>query len=79
LKNYLASLESIDAEYFSCINRTKGLLKDIFLPAGCNINMSFTLEEFYQFKQMIRDYLNNKPPTDTPFKILKTGNNFSLN
>ncbi|MDR2121009.1 MAG: hypothetical protein LBP64_09100 [Tannerella sp.] len=57
LKKFLNYLESIDVDYYSALNRNKGLAKDIFLPVGdMSVNMAFSVEEFEELKQAIRDY-----------------------
>jgi hypothetical protein len=58
LGQYLAYLDSIDATYYSAINRDKGFKKDIFLQVGDFVNLVFTLSEFEELKQTIRNYLS---------------------
>jgi hypothetical protein len=58
LKKFLNYLESIDADYYSALNRSKGLAKDIYLPVGdMSVNMAFSVAEFEELKQAVRDYL----------------------
>jgi len=59
LKVYLGYLDSIDVAYYSAINRSKGLTKEIILPLGeqVSINLAFTTQEFEALKETIRCYL----------------------
>lgn len=59
LAEYLKELDSIDVEYYAMLNRGKQFSKDIFLPVttGTGVNLSFTVDEFYNFKSMIGNYL----------------------
>jgi hypothetical protein len=60
LKIYLNYLDSIDVAYYSAINRSKGLSKEIILPLGecIAVNLAFTCQEFEVLKKMIRHYLS---------------------
>ncbi|MDR1408561.1 MAG: hypothetical protein LBJ23_11045 [Tannerella sp.] len=58
LKKFLHYLESIDADYYAALNRSKGLAKDLFLPVGdMSVNMAFSVAEFEALKQAVRQYL----------------------
>ncbi|MDR1055461.1 MAG: hypothetical protein LBL90_06475 [Prevotellaceae bacterium] len=61
LAKYLNELDVIDAEYYTALNADKAFCKDIFLPvADTNINLGFSLNEFKEFRERIRNYLNLK-------------------
>jgi len=59
LKMYMDYLESIDVDYYSKINRMKGLSRQIFLQTTNTVTLAFTVAEFEQLKQIILDYLAN--------------------
>jgi hypothetical protein len=56
LSQYLDYLDTIDVVYFSAINRRKGLPKDIFLQHDNVVTLAFTVLEFENLKQTIREY-----------------------
>jgi hypothetical protein len=60
LKKYLETLNSIDAGYYSAVNRKKGLAKVIIIPLSDNgmTHLGFTEQEFETLKETIRNYLN---------------------
>lgn len=73
LADYLAVLESIDAEYYASVNAKKQLEKQIFLPVtGTNIDICFTFVEFNELKKVIKQYLK---PT---FKFVTTAINTDI-
>lgn len=58
LEKFLNYLDAIDPSHYAAINRKKGMAKDIFLPVGdLSVNMAFSVAEFEELKQLVRDYL----------------------
>ncbi|MDR0538123.1 MAG: hypothetical protein LBH04_08830 [Tannerellaceae bacterium] len=59
LRKYLVYLDGINAEYYARLNRMKGVAKDVFLPVeGTVASIAFSLEEFEEFKNAIRNYIS---------------------
>jgi hypothetical protein len=67
LSQYLNYLDSIDVVYFSAINRKKGLSKEIFLQHDKSVTLAFTVLEFEELKQTIREYLTGTTAKKTQF------------
>jgi hypothetical protein len=68
LKKYLETLDSIDVDYYSAINRKKGLTKVIIIPITDNgmAHLGFTEQEFETLKEVIRNYINKNRKLKCP-------------
>lgn len=62
LKQYLKTLDSVDAAHYAALNRQKGLTRVIILPLADNgtVHMGFTESEFEDLKDMIRRYVRHE-------------------
>lgn len=81
LKKFLDYIESIDADYYAALNRSKGLARDIYLPVGdMSVNMAFSVAEFEELKRAVRDYLAGYDESDRlPFAGLLALSKAGLN
>ena len=81
LKTYLDYLDAIDIAYYSAINRSKGLTKEIILPLGeqLSVNLAFTTLEFETLKKIIRNYLHGSLSIQESFLGTKEFSPLNLN
>ncbi|MDR1603118.1 MAG: hypothetical protein LBS42_11935 [Tannerella sp.] len=81
LRKFLDYLESIDADHYAALNRSRGLEKDIYLPAGdrLSVNMAFSVAEFEELKRAVRNYLAGYEPDKLSFAGLLALSKAGLN